>query len=135
MNEQVQDLLHAGIIRESQYQTWVANPVIVPKSNGTWRMCIDFKDLNKACPKDYYPLPDFDLKVDVVAPFKFKLRHILLQNDDLWIEKRGCYISTFDGRGLQGSDWVKSESYMDDLVIKSVEEDQMLRDIEERLRL
>ncbi|XP_076933968.1 uncharacterized protein LOC143600058 [Bidens hawaiensis] len=35
MNEQVQDLLHAGIIREIQYQTWVANPVIVPKSNGT----------------------------------------------------------------------------------------------------
>ncbi|XP_076951384.1 uncharacterized protein LOC143624704 [Bidens hawaiensis] len=38
MNEQVQDLLHAGIIREIKYQTWVANPVIVPKSNGTWRM-------------------------------------------------------------------------------------------------
>ncbi|XP_076932807.1 uncharacterized protein LOC143598483 [Bidens hawaiensis] len=72
MNEQVQDLLHAGIIRESKYQTWVANPVIVPKSNGTWRMCIDFKDLNKACPKDCYPLPDIDLKVDAVAPFKFK---------------------------------------------------------------
>ncbi|XP_076890567.1 uncharacterized protein LOC143541697 [Bidens hawaiensis] len=43
MNEQVQDLLHAGIIRESKYQTWVANPVIVPKSNGTWRMCAGFK--------------------------------------------------------------------------------------------
>ncbi|XP_076946052.1 uncharacterized protein LOC143617345 [Bidens hawaiensis] len=57
MNEQVQDLLHAGIIREIKYQTWVANPVIFPKSNGTWRMCIDFKDLNKACPKDFYPLP------------------------------------------------------------------------------
>ncbi|XP_076910186.1 uncharacterized protein LOC143567733 [Bidens hawaiensis] len=51
MNEQVQDLLHAGIIRERKYQTWVANPVIFPKSNGTWRMCIDFKDQNKACRK------------------------------------------------------------------------------------
>ncbi|XP_076921460.1 uncharacterized protein LOC143582867 [Bidens hawaiensis] len=38
MNEQVQDLLHARIIREIKYQMWVANPVIVPKSNGTWRM-------------------------------------------------------------------------------------------------
>ncbi|XP_076936518.1 uncharacterized protein LOC143603661 [Bidens hawaiensis] len=68
MNKNVHDLLHAGIIREIQYQTWVTNPVIVPKSNGTWRMCIDFKDLNKACPKDCYPLPKIDLKVDVVAP-------------------------------------------------------------------
>ncbi|XP_076884194.1 uncharacterized protein LOC143533232 [Bidens hawaiensis] len=42
MNEQVQDLLHTGIIRPIQYQTWVDNPVIGPKSNGTWRMCIDF---------------------------------------------------------------------------------------------
>ncbi|XP_076961061.1 uncharacterized protein LOC143637591 [Bidens hawaiensis] len=54
MNEQVKDLIHAGSIREIKYQTWVANPVIIPKSNGTWRMCIDFKDLNKACPKDCY---------------------------------------------------------------------------------
>ncbi|XP_076905195.1 uncharacterized protein LOC143560885 [Bidens hawaiensis] len=48
-------------------QTWVANPVIVLKSNGTWRMCIDFNDLNKACPKDCYPLPEIDLKVDAEA--------------------------------------------------------------------
>ncbi|XP_076941354.1 uncharacterized protein LOC143610883 [Bidens hawaiensis] len=67
MNKKVQDLLHVGIIRPIQYQTWVANPVIVPKSNGTWRMCIDLKDLNKACSKDYYPLPEIDLKVDFVA--------------------------------------------------------------------
>ncbi|XP_076887043.1 uncharacterized protein LOC143537073 [Bidens hawaiensis] len=70
MNEQVQDLLRTGIIREIQYQTGVANPVMVPKSNGSWRMCIDFKDLNKVCPKDCYPLPEIDLKVDAVAPFK-----------------------------------------------------------------
>ncbi|XP_076958842.1 uncharacterized protein LOC143634708 [Bidens hawaiensis] len=72
MNEQVQDLLHARIIRKIQYQTWVTNPVIIPKSNGTWQMCIDFKDLNKACQKDCYPLPEIDLKFDTVAPFKFK---------------------------------------------------------------
>ncbi|XP_076926798.1 uncharacterized protein LOC143590095 [Bidens hawaiensis] len=72
MNEQVQDLLHAFIIREIQYKTWVANPMMVPKSNGSWRMCIDFKDFNRACPKDCYPLPEIDLKVDAVAPFKYK---------------------------------------------------------------
>ncbi|XP_076960141.1 uncharacterized protein LOC143636431 [Bidens hawaiensis] len=71
MNEQVQDLLNARIIREIRYQTWVANPVIVPKSNKTWRMCIEFKDINKACPKDCYPLPEIDLMVGAVAPFRF----------------------------------------------------------------
>ncbi|XP_076948885.1 uncharacterized protein LOC143621307 [Bidens hawaiensis] len=79
MNEQVQDLLHAGIIREIKYQTWVANPVIVPKSNGTWRMCIDYKYLNMACPKDCYPLPEIDLKVDVVAPIQIQVLPRCLQ--------------------------------------------------------
>ena len=72
MNEQVRELLDAGILRETRYQTWVANPVMVAKSNGAWRMCVDFKDLNKACPKDCYPLPEIDLKVDSLAPFRFK---------------------------------------------------------------
>ncbi|XP_076931328.1 uncharacterized protein LOC143596427 [Bidens hawaiensis] len=72
MNEEVQELLNAGIIREIQYQTWVASPVIVRNGNETWRMCIDFKDLNKACPKHCYPFPEINLKVDAVAPFKFK---------------------------------------------------------------
>ena len=71
-SEQVQELLDAGIVREIKYQTWVANPVMVPKSNGQWRMCIDFKDLNKACLKDCYPLPEIDFKVDALAPFRFK---------------------------------------------------------------
>ncbi|XP_076884421.1 uncharacterized protein LOC143533581 [Bidens hawaiensis] len=72
MNEQVQDFLKAGIIRPTRYQTWVANPVMVKKSNGAWRMCIDFKDLNKACPKDCYPLPEIDLKIDSLVPYRIK---------------------------------------------------------------
>ena len=38
--------------------------VIVKKANGKWRMCVDFTDLNKACPKDSYPLPQIDVLVD-----------------------------------------------------------------------
>ena len=45
---------------------------MVAKSNGAWRMYVDYKDLNKACPKDCYPLPEIDLKVDSLAPFRFK---------------------------------------------------------------
>ena len=37
---------------------------MVKKANGKWRMCVDFTDLNKACPKDSYPLPRIDLLVD-----------------------------------------------------------------------
>jgi hypothetical protein len=43
---------------------WLANPVIVPKANGKLRMCIDYTSLNKACPKDPYPLPRIDQIVD-----------------------------------------------------------------------
>ncbi len=41
--------------------------MLVKKSNGKWRMCVDFTDLNKACPKDAYPLPRIDLLVDLTA--------------------------------------------------------------------
>jgi hypothetical protein len=43
---------------------WLANPVIVPKANGKLRMCIDYTSLNKACPKDPYPLPRIDQIMD-----------------------------------------------------------------------
>jgi len=65
--EEVQKLLNAGFIREIQYTTWLANIVLVKKSNGKWRMCTDYTDLNKACPKDAYPLPSIDRLVDGAA--------------------------------------------------------------------
>lgn len=49
------------------YPEWLANVVLVKKSNGKWRMCVDFTDLNKACPKDNFPLPRIDLLVDSTA--------------------------------------------------------------------
>jgi hypothetical protein len=60
----VQKLLDAGIIREVQYPVWVANVVMVSKKNGKMLMCIDFTELNKACPKDPYPLPRIDIVID-----------------------------------------------------------------------
>jgi oligoendopeptidase F len=54
---EVQKLLDAGVIREMQFSDWLANVVMVPKNNGKWQMCIDLTNLNKAYPKDHYPLP------------------------------------------------------------------------------
>jgi len=60
-------LLNAGFIEEAQYTTWLSNVVLVKKANGKWRMCIDYTDLNKACPRDAYPLPNIDRLVDGAA--------------------------------------------------------------------
>jgi len=49
------------------YATWLANVVLVKKPSGKWRMCVDYTDLNKACPRDAYPLPSFDRLVDGAA--------------------------------------------------------------------
>uniref|UniRef100_A0A1U7Y5W6 Uncharacterized protein LOC104241394 n=1 Tax=Nicotiana sylvestris TaxID=4096 RepID=A0A1U7Y5W6_NICSY len=64
VNEEVDKLLANGSIRESKYPQWVANVVMIKKKNGKWRMCVDFTDLNKACPKDSFPLPHIDQLID-----------------------------------------------------------------------
>ena len=64
IKEETKKLLSARHIREIQYPKWVANMVLVKKANRKWRMCVDFTDLNKACPKDSYPLPSIDTLVD-----------------------------------------------------------------------
>ncbi len=64
---EIQKLLRAGVIQEIDHPEWLANPVLVWKSNDKWRMCVDFTDLNKACPKDDFPLPRIDQLVDSTA--------------------------------------------------------------------
>nr|ABB47092.1 retrotransposon protein, putative, Ty3-gypsy subclass [Oryza sativa Japonica Group] len=64
---EVQKLLRVGVIQEIDHPEWLANPILVRKSNGKWRMCVDFTDLNKACPKDDFPLPRIDQLVDSTA--------------------------------------------------------------------
>jgi hypothetical protein len=69
---EVKRLLSDGIIRELTYPKWLANTVMMKKANRKWRMCIDFTDLNKACPKDEFPLPRIDSLVDAAATSKLK---------------------------------------------------------------
>ena len=70
--EEVQKLLVADFIREVYYPDWLVNMVMVKKANGKWKMCVDFTDLNRACPKDSYPFSRIDNLVDSTA------RHELL---------------------------------------------------------
>ena len=68
--EEVDKLLTTNFIREVFYLDWVANIVMVKKANRKWRMCVDITDLNKACPKDSFPLPRIDQLVDSTASHK-----------------------------------------------------------------
>ena len=68
--EEVEKLVKAGFIGEVQYPTWLSNVVMVKKKAGKWRMCVDFTDLNKACPKDAYPLPHIDRLIDGASGFR-----------------------------------------------------------------
>ena len=54
--DEVDRLIMAGFIREAKYPVWVSNPVLVLKPDGRWRCCVDFTNLNKACPKDSFPV-------------------------------------------------------------------------------
>jgi len=71
IKEQTKALLEARFIREIQYATWLENIVMVKKVNGKWRMCIDYNDLHRACPKDLFLLPNIDKLVDYSASYKY----------------------------------------------------------------
>ena len=70
IKDEVQKLMVAKFIWEVHYPDWLATVVMVKKANDKWRICIDFTDLNKACPKDSYPLPRIDQLVDSTAGHK-----------------------------------------------------------------
>ena len=57
IGEEVARFLAAGFIVEFFHPGWLANPMLVLKKNGTWRMCVDYADLNKACPTDPFAPP------------------------------------------------------------------------------
>ena len=68
--DEVNKLLTANFIREVHYPKWLANVVMVKKTNGKWRMWVDFTNLNQAYPKDSFPLPKIDQLVDSIVRHK-----------------------------------------------------------------
>ena len=64
INGEVEKLLKVGFIQKVNYSEWISNVGLVKKTNGKWRMYVDFTDLNKACQKNSFPLPKIDQLVD-----------------------------------------------------------------------
>src|SRR3954463_10858812 len=70
IKQEVRKLIDSGFIREKQHPDWVSNIVPVTKKNGSIRICIDFRNLNDACPKDEFLLPVTDIMVDNTAGYE-----------------------------------------------------------------
>uniref|UniRef100_A0A2N9GLE6 Uncharacterized protein n=1 Tax=Fagus sylvatica TaxID=28930 RepID=A0A2N9GLE6_FAGSY len=155
---EVDKLLTAGFIREVYYPEWLANVVMVKKPNGKWRMCVDFTDLNKACPKDSYPLPRIDQLVDSTAGHKLLsfmdafsgYNQIRMEEEDqektAFITSRGlfCYKVMPFGLKNAGATYQRLvnkmfhdqigrnvEVYVDDMLVKSKENEDHLKDLKE----
>ncbi|GKB28899.1 reverse transcriptase domain-containing protein [Tanacetum coccineum] len=158
---EVHKLVEAGIMREVFYHEWLSNPVMVKKHDGSWRMYVDFTDLNKACLQDCYPLPEIDWKVKSLCGYPFKCfldaykgyHQIHMAESDeentAFHTSQGVYCYTKMPFGLKnvGATYQRLvdkafdnqvgqniEVYVDDLVIKSYTEAEMIRDIEETFR-
>ena len=154
----VNKLLIAGFIREEYYPDWLTNVVLVKKANRKWRMCVDFTDLNKACPKDSFPLPRIDQLVDSTAGHKLLMfmdvfsgnNQIKLteeyQEKTAFITSQGIYYYKVMPFGLKnaGATYQRlvnkmfskqigrnMEVYIDDMLTKSKEEPAHLDDLKE----
>ncbi|GJT61324.1 reverse transcriptase domain-containing protein [Tanacetum coccineum] len=161
IQEEVEKLVDAGIMKEVHYHSWLSNPVMVKKHDGTWRMCVDFKDLNNACPKDCYPLPEIDWKIESLCGYPFKCfldaykgyHQIKMAKEDeektAFTTSQGifCYSKMPFGLKNAGATYQRLvdkafqrqigrnlEVYVDDLVIKSRTEEEIIRDITETFK-
>lgn len=87
--EEVQRLLNVGVIREIAYIEWLANTIMVKKSNGRYQMCIDFIDLNKAFPKDEFPLCRIYSLIDATVTLEMmSLLDCYSSYHQIWIKRR-----------------------------------------------
>ena len=158
ITDKVGKLLTTGFICEVYYPKWLANIVLVKKANGKWRMFVDFMDLNKACPKDSFPLPRIDQLVDSTAKHKLlmfmdafsRYNQIKMTKEDQektdFITSQGlyCYNVMPFGSKNAGATYQRMvnkmfsnqigrnmEVYVDDMLVKSKEELTHLDDLRE----
>ncbi|XP_050233160.1 uncharacterized protein LOC126681656 [Mercurialis annua] len=160
--DEVNILEAADFIREVFYPEWVANVVLVKKANGKYRMCVDFTDLNKACPKDNYPLPNIDQLVDSTACYLLYsfvdaaqgYHQIPMEEKDQektsFVTDRGTYCYKVMPFGLKnaGATYQRLvnfmfqdqlgknvEAYVDDIIVKSLTAEEHAQDLEETFKV
>jgi hypothetical protein len=155
---EVKRLLSAGVIREVTYPEWLANTIMVKKANGKWRMCNDFTDLNKACPKDEFPLPRIDSLVDAAATSELmSLLDCYSGYHQIWMKKEDepktsfitlsgtyCYLRMPEGlKNAEGSFSTMTAKvlrsqigrnvliYVADIIVKSTKQENHVADLQE----
>jgi hypothetical protein len=70
VKKEVEKMIEAGFIRTCRYAEWISSVVPVQKKDGRWRVCVDFRDLNRATPKDEYPMPVAETLINAAAGHK-----------------------------------------------------------------
>ena len=70
IKEEVEKQLAVGFLAAIEYSNWTVNIILIPNKYGKVHMCVNYRDLNKASPKDDFPLPHIDVLVDSTAKFK-----------------------------------------------------------------
>jgi hypothetical protein len=70
VKKEVEKMLEARFIRTCRYAEWISSVVPVQKKDGRWRVCVDFRDLNRATPKDEYPMPVAETLINAAAGHK-----------------------------------------------------------------
>jgi hypothetical protein len=156
--QEIEKLKKAKLICEVAHPTLIANPVVVPKANGSGRLCVDFTSLNKACPKDPYPLPRIDQIVDSTAGCDllcfldaFSGYHqIKMAREDeekttfitpcsvycyvympFGLKNVGATIQRLMRKALGAHMGRNAEAYVDDIVVKTRESHTFIEDLEE----
>jgi hypothetical protein len=158
IKKELAKLLTAGFIREVFHPEWLANPVLICKKNtNEWRMCVNYTNLNKHCPKDPFGLPQIDQVTDSTAGCDLlfflncysEYHQIAIKEEDqkktAFITPFGAYCYTNMSFGLKnaGATYQRAiqacfkrqlnknvESYMDDVVVKTRNSDKLITDLE-----
>jgi hypothetical protein len=155
---EVKRLLSAGVIREVTYPEWLTNTVMVKKANGKCRMCIDFTDLNKACPKDEFPLQRINSLVDATSSSELmSLLDCYSGYHQIWMKKEDepktsfitpsgtyCYLRMPEGLKNAGGSFSRMTAqvlhsqivrnvltYVDDIIVKSTKQENHVADLQE----
>nr|GEV92073.1 reverse transcriptase domain-containing protein [Tanacetum cinerariifolium] len=132
--EKVEKLVDVDIMKEVHYHSWLSDPVMVKKHDDIWRMCVDFKDLNKASPKDGYHQIKMAKEDEEKTAFITSQGIFCYSKMSFGLKNAGATYQRLVDKAFQKQIGWNLEVYVDDLVIKSCTEKEVMRDIEETFK-